>query len=285
MHAVLTRHAHERLHERFPQVVSIYPELKTLNTKISNRCVCDLIESCEDDKTVLNDTAKMVHLYETYGYDNDYKFMVHPDYAIEFVLIKERKEHTYRVVTVFKSKKIKKTNFKRVQPKSQKRETAMLDHYGEFEKKYCTVNVLNSAIAFDENDLKFVFADMIDSMHGSVSFIEYINAVAARYIIEYESYFYTVYYNPEIPAMVDRISILGRTAAKILLADNSPTVQLRNKLISKIAAGRLNLVQKISNTKKIYDITVDFMIYRVLASKGNINDLVILDEAPVYKYV
>lgn len=285
MHAVLTKHAHDRLGERFPQVLELHTELQEFNTPSSTKCLCTLLANCEDDKTVLNDTARMVKLYETYGFDNDYKFLVHPDYAIEFVMIKERKERTYRVITVFKSKKIKKTNFKKVTPKAQKRETHLLDHYDAFAKRYCTINVLNNPVAYDENDLKFVFSDMIETNHGAVSFIEYANAVAIRYIIEYESYYYIVYYNPTIHDMVDRISILGKTSVRLDVSSNSPTSLLHNKLISKIGNGALTLVQKLSNTKKIFDIEIDFMRYRVLATKGNVKELVILDEQPIYTYV
>lgn len=100
----ITYHAIERIKQRFPDFCGKIPELNNWqrNQGVS-KCkpiFNKMILASKEDKSYLNNTAKMVLFYEKYGYEQDYKFMLFDCLDLVFIMSKSKKESYYKIVTV-----------------------------------------------------------------------------------------------------------------------------------------------------------------------------------------
>lgn len=99
----LTFHAVERLVQRLDKAISLCPNLEFYKEKDCStykKFFNSLIKDSSEDKSFINNTARMIEFYEKYGYDFDYLFMPHKEYSIQFVLKKKRDEKQFLLVTV-----------------------------------------------------------------------------------------------------------------------------------------------------------------------------------------
>lgn len=78
---VFTEHLLIRMKERFPHLNMSWNDRWTLYKELDY-----MIQNSYDERRYLNDTAYMFHLYETYGYDSRYEFLVNLKNNIVFVV-------------------------------------------------------------------------------------------------------------------------------------------------------------------------------------------------------
>lgn len=123
----LTYHAVERLQERFPHMCNYYPEMQNWTRKDGlshlKSCFNDMLSYCEENKSYLNNTSYMVDFYDKYGYDCEYKFMELKQENMLFLLVKQRSENNYTMVTLMPTEykpMAKNTKYKQHQTKKEK---------------------------------------------------------------------------------------------------------------------------------------------------------------------
>lgn len=75
---ILTRHLRERMHERFHFNVDWTSVFKI------NALIKELLESSELDNSCRNNSSFMDHLYNKYGYETVFEFMVNAEHGIVF---------------------------------------------------------------------------------------------------------------------------------------------------------------------------------------------------------
>lgn len=100
----LTKHAIDRTKERFPHFCENMEILK--NWKQNNGLkeiyplFSELLKNSNENKSFINNTKYMVHLYEKYGFDIDHKFLENKEKNMTFVMVKNRNEEKFSLVTV-----------------------------------------------------------------------------------------------------------------------------------------------------------------------------------------
>ena len=176
----VTNHVMDRLKERFSTFYNNNEILcnwkKELGTNCLNKYFSNLLKNLNVNKSYLNNTTYMIHLYEKYGYDLEYQFIEYEAENILFILSKKRNEKVFKVVTCYhlngghltKTKKYKvKEKIKNI---SQKEEIHFLN-----KDKNITLELKIKTLI---QDGKFEIADVLKdikkvSVDGSVYFCTY----------------------------------------------------------------------------------------------------------------
>ncbi len=104
----LTRHAVERLMERFPHIAkkrNLDYLLNTKNVKIDQYfdIFNDLCKESTENKSILNNSIFMVTYYEKYGWNVQFKFLEHPEHNLLMIFAKESWSQCYSLITVIPS--------------------------------------------------------------------------------------------------------------------------------------------------------------------------------------
>ncbi len=101
----VTNHVMDRLKERFSTFYNNNEILcnwkKELGTNCLNKYFSNLLKNLNVNKSYLNNTIYMIHLYEKYGYDLEYQFIEYEAENILFILSKKRNEKVFKVVTCY----------------------------------------------------------------------------------------------------------------------------------------------------------------------------------------
>lgn len=122
----LTNHAVERIRERFPVFCQDFPTLKnwthSQGLDVLYSIFKKILKDCEENNSFLNNTNYMIHLYEKYGYDTEYKMLEIKNEAIVFVLAKKRSEKTFRIVTIVPDRFVPNVANKKFSDKKKKEE-------------------------------------------------------------------------------------------------------------------------------------------------------------------
>lgn len=85
----VTTHARDRFAERFGVKYGYSGDVREI-LKL-------LYEEAEENRAVLNDTAFMLHIHESYGFDKQYRFLVHQDTV--FVGVEDHEKNKVVIVT------------------------------------------------------------------------------------------------------------------------------------------------------------------------------------------
>lgn len=142
MNYYITKHAVERLKERFEDLWESIPQFKNWNKwKDPNKFKSifnEWIVKSKENRSYINNTSKMIEFYEKYGYDTDYKFLECPDEKILFIFTKGRQMEKYALVTLVELGKrvIKKYEYKQREKKENKVTQRLLSKY---EKEYTSL--------------------------------------------------------------------------------------------------------------------------------------------------
>lgn len=278
---ILTNHARDRIKERFPQVYSEYPDLNGVHTKEAHAALRSLLSVCNEDKTVLNDTSHMVYMYEKYGYDTEYKFMLHDISGMELVLCKERSGRHFRVVTVIESKSTTRNKFKKFKTKDTRQKEKLLNTYDMLSKQYETISKLNSVVTPSYlDDLKLSLSYLIESKDQLALLLDNYIDCKNMYAVLFENNLYLVQYEKEYKVLTERIVYLSKEVEINNLSSKSPTLNMINS--AKTFDGVCEQI-KVSKSRKIKEISVDG-ITRTFLSISNDKHL-LLSEVPNYKYI
>lgn len=103
MNFVLTKHAIQRLQERFPHLCKDFNSSPKTN---KNELIAffplfeKLIFEAKENNSFLNNTNFMFKLYEKHGFDSDYKLLELKNESLVFVMAKNRSDKIFRVITV-----------------------------------------------------------------------------------------------------------------------------------------------------------------------------------------
>lgn len=135
----ITKHAVDRLKERFPSIIKKFTELKTWTiqdgTSVIKPFFDELIKESKEDKSHLNNTMYMLKLQDKYGIDTQYKFLINEKENLLLTFKKDISQTTYALITImptdFKptSKNIKYNN---TSTKKEKRESELLSLYDKY---------------------------------------------------------------------------------------------------------------------------------------------------------
>ena len=131
----LTKHAIDRLIERAPQVVDIWPYLKTWDrNKAPHKFIAafhEILEKSSENKSIINNTGYMAsHYWEKYGFDNEFKFFENQDFKVKFVFVKKRGEIDFNLATVTPFNGIQKINkWAQTKTKEEKKKDSVLLAY------------------------------------------------------------------------------------------------------------------------------------------------------------
>lgn len=152
----LTYHAVERIQERFPLFCDNFTVLKNWKKKASLDDLYpifnELLAKSKENNSFLNNTTYMIHLYETYGYDVEYKMMEIPNEAIVLVLAKKRSENHFRIVTIVPDRFIPKsisTKYSDKKKKSEIKIQKVLDFHYDYEDSIKTF-IQQENLEFDD---------------------------------------------------------------------------------------------------------------------------------------
>lgn len=139
----LTYHAIERFQERFPELAKESTKLKSWKRPQDVHTVKDffdnLVSESEENRAYFNNSNYMINMYETYGYDTEYKFMENLKYGILFVIAKERHENHFRLVTIMPTEFRKKFSLNTIkynekEKKEDKKQKKILEVYDQYKK-------------------------------------------------------------------------------------------------------------------------------------------------------
>jgi hypothetical protein len=131
----LTKHAIDRLIERAPKVLDIWPYLKSWdrnkNPHNFRGAFYEILEKSSENKSLINDTGYMAsHYWDKYGFDSEFKFFENQDFKIKFVFVKNRGELDFNLATVTPFHGVQKTNkWAKIQTKEEKEQTFVLRAY------------------------------------------------------------------------------------------------------------------------------------------------------------
>lgn len=111
----LTKHAIDRLIERAPKVLEIWPYLKSWsrhkNPHDFRGAFHEILQKSSENKSLINDTGYMANYYwDKYGFDSEFKFFENQDFKIKFVFVKHRGELDFNLATVAPFNGIQKIN-------------------------------------------------------------------------------------------------------------------------------------------------------------------------------
>lgn len=99
----VTRHAIQRIIERYPDICKDFPEILEFKSnsipRLFKPIFNELMKNCTENNSYLNNSARMVNMYEKYGYESDLKYAEHEKYNLVFVLRKNRTEECFKIVT------------------------------------------------------------------------------------------------------------------------------------------------------------------------------------------
>lgn len=140
----LTFHAVERLQQRFVKITNQNEKIKNWNRAYreidSVKPVFDqLISDSVENKTFINNTRYMTHIYEKYGFDNEYKFLENQEHGILFVMKKPRGNNDFTLVTLMPTE-YKHTNalntvkYNDKKKKSEIKKNSFLNLYNQVKK-------------------------------------------------------------------------------------------------------------------------------------------------------
>ena len=140
----LTYHAIERFQERFPVETSENINISRWNRSKNISSVKDffniIIENSNENKSYFNNTKYMIHIFEQYGYENDYKFLENNKLDILLVMTKSRSEDEFTLVTVmptsFKKKhSLAKNKFNKKLTKEKIQDNKFLNLFNDVKKQ------------------------------------------------------------------------------------------------------------------------------------------------------
>lgn len=131
----LTKHAIDRLIERTPKVLDIWPYLKSWDrNKAPHNFIGafrEIMEKSSENKSIINDTGYMASYYwDKYGFDSEFKFFENQDFKIKFVFVRNKGEMDFNLATVTPFNGIQKINkWAQTQTKEEKQQDSVLRAY------------------------------------------------------------------------------------------------------------------------------------------------------------
>lgn len=131
----ITKHAVDRLIQRCPQAIKMWPKLNSWNGYSSPSIYKDVFEQIyqksSENKSIINNTAFMVNKYwEKYGFDSEYRFFECQELRLQLVFVKSRNEKNFTLVTVAPFEGIQKINkWARTKTKEDKRNEEIISLY------------------------------------------------------------------------------------------------------------------------------------------------------------
>lgn len=169
---IVTKHAVERIVERFPAIAKDYPALsKPFNEDGSLKYktisgIRNLLLNSNENNSFLNNSMFMMKMYEKHGYDTDFKFQVNPSYGMVFVLIKEANKKRFIMVTVLKDANFLANNIKYNDKKSKedKNFNAMVGQYDHYMRKTKSKRLVTNIVTNVPDTLKKTDMRLFDSV-------------------------------------------------------------------------------------------------------------------------
>lgn len=158
----LTKHAIDRLIERAPKVLDIWPYLKTWdrNKNPSNfiGAFHEILEKSSENKSIINNTGYMAsHHWDKYGFDSEFKFFENQDFKVKLVFVKHRGEINFNLATVAPFYGIQKTNkWAKTQTKEEKQKHLVLR---EYEKNDSFIKMAISAFEISRTTKPSIFVE------------------------------------------------------------------------------------------------------------------------------
>lgn len=134
-HFNLTKHAVDRLIERAPKVLEIWPYLKSWdrskNPHNFRGAFHEILDRSSENKSLINDTGYMAtHYWDKYGFDSEFKFFESQDFKIKFVFVKNRSEKDFVLATVSPFTGIQKVNkWAQIKTKEEKMQRQILREF------------------------------------------------------------------------------------------------------------------------------------------------------------
>lgn len=100
----VTRHAMQRMKERFSDFYNTVPEMKTWYPEAgmskAKKVFDILLSEGQENRSYLNNTVYMIGLYERYGYDTEYKFIEIKEAEMLLVFTKNTQSEQFALATI-----------------------------------------------------------------------------------------------------------------------------------------------------------------------------------------
>ncbi len=285
MQAFITIHAMERLQERFPQYCNKYDFIKTWRKGDSLESLKpffnETIKTSKTNNSFVNNSRYMVHLYETYGYELEYKFMELQSERILFVLSKKRSEKSYRIVTVMIDKFGNLSNHKKYTKSKKENDTGDAKQYLQ---GICTkIKQSSSQNSAPRNNVKNIDNNEINvnSAHKDKQLIMTLLNLAMEHktipnkisntVTHHECYIENLMYEFTYTKTSHSISDVVVTNLNELEkhggADNNNTMKELEGILMELIQSSRTIITKISNTKNKHACRINNSIYEFVHHK------------------
>lgn len=210
---LLTKHAIDRLIERAPKVLDIWPYLKTWdrNKNPSNfiGAFNEILKKSSENKSIINNTGYMAsHHWDKYGFDSEFKFFENQDFGIKLVFVKNRGDINFNLATVAPFHGVQKINkWAKTQTKEEKQKHLALREYEE-NNSFIKMAIDAFEISRTTKPIIFVNSDVKEQLfkltkEGRTSCLEKVsNALAVHKAsinnLEYEFRYYKFKYAKDL---------------------------------------------------------------------------------------
>lgn len=131
----LTKHAIDRLIERAPKVLEIWPYLKkwdrNKNPNNFSGAFYEILNKSSENRSIINNTGYIATNYwDKYGFDSEFRFFENQDFKVKLVFVKNRGDLDFVLATVAPFNGVQKINkWAQIQTKEQKNVDSLLRAY------------------------------------------------------------------------------------------------------------------------------------------------------------
>lgn len=276
----LTYHAVERFQERFGTLCAKISQLKNWNREQGLTHIKPLfdkmVESSTENRSYINNTAYMVQLYEKYGYDEDYCFLEMAEADVLFLLVKNRSEKIYKLVTVMPSQyrpSVKNIKFNNTLTKEDKFNKFVLEWYDNIASKLEKTPILvvnNSTNAVKEKlspncDLYYQLLQALQNNKTSV--VERISNTKCIHSCVIEIMEYDFIYSNNVGQKEIYLITVRRINEKEYTKEIEKDTDLYLQVSKKISDNKYTLLYKINDKQCVIQLQVEHTLYELLYVK------------------
>ena len=276
----LTYHAVERFQERFGALCAKIPQLKSWTREQGLTHIKPLfdkmIESSTENRSYINNTAYMVQLYEKYGYDEDYCFLEMQEADILFLLVKNRSEKIYKLVTVMPSEYrpgVKNIKFNQTLKKEEKFNKFVLDWYENIAaklEKTPTLIVNNSTNAIKEklSPKSELYNQLLQALQSNkTSVVERISNTKCIHSCVIETMEYDFIYSNNSGDKEIYLNTVRRINECEYTREVEKDSDLYKELNKKISDNKYTILYKIDDKQSVMQLQLEHTLYELLYIK------------------
>lgn len=276
----LTYHAVERFQERFGTLCAKIPQLKVWSREQGLNHVKPLfdkmIESCTENRSYINNTAYMVQLYEKYGYDEDYCFLEMLEADILFLLVKNRSQKIYKLVTIMPSEYrpgVKNIKFNQTLKKEDKFNKFVLDWYENISAKLentptLIVNHSTNAMKEKLSPKSELYNQLLDALNNNkTSVVERISNSKCIHSCIIKTMEYDFIYSNNNGDKEIYLNTVRRITASEYTKEVEKDTELYKELNKKISDNKYTILYKIDDRQIVMQLQLEYTLYELLYIK------------------